>query len=176
MATMARYRCSSSCFPCVGVRLIYWALRSTATFVICFHRSLLLAFSLHFSSSSAFVYKLCIIMSRTCVEQALKSNQATPIFQAHGKDDFTVPYAFGLMTSKLLKQTNPNCEFRSYPNMAHSSCEQASDTRAYRLVFVSWALFRRANGNSRVGFSMDKTKLCETRSNIKPVLKVISLV
>ena len=50
--------CSSSCFPCVGVRLIYWSLRSTATFVICFYRSLLLAFSLHFSSSSAFIRSL----------------------------------------------------------------------------------------------------------------------
>ena len=50
--------CSSSCFPCVGVRLVYWSLRSTATFVICFHRSLLLAFSLHFSSSSAFLRSL----------------------------------------------------------------------------------------------------------------------
>ena len=40
--------CSSSGFPCVGVRLIYWSLRSTATFVICFNWSLLLAFSLHF--------------------------------------------------------------------------------------------------------------------------------
>ena len=50
--------CSSSCFPCVGVRLIYWSLRSTATFVISFHRSLLLAFSLNFSSSSAFLRSL----------------------------------------------------------------------------------------------------------------------
>ena len=40
------------------MRLIYWLLRSTATFVICFHRSLLLAFSLHFSSSSAFLRSL----------------------------------------------------------------------------------------------------------------------
>ena len=36
-------------FPCVGVRLVYWSLRRTATFVICFHWSLLLALSLHFS-------------------------------------------------------------------------------------------------------------------------------
>ena len=50
--------CSSSCFPCVGVRLIYWSLRSTATFVISFHWSLLLAFSLHFSSSFAFLKSL----------------------------------------------------------------------------------------------------------------------
>ena len=47
--------CSSSGFPCVEVTLVYWSLRSTATLVICFHRSLLLAFALHFSSSSAFL-------------------------------------------------------------------------------------------------------------------------
>ena len=45
-------------FPCVGVGLIYWSLRSMATFVICFHWSLLLAFSLHFSSSSAVLRSL----------------------------------------------------------------------------------------------------------------------
>ena len=56
--------CHISCvfflwFPCVGVRLVYcWPLRSTATFVTCFHWSLLLAFSLHFSSSSAFLRSL----------------------------------------------------------------------------------------------------------------------
>ena len=40
------------------MRLVYWSLRSTATFVISFHRSLLLAFSLHFSSSFAFLKSL----------------------------------------------------------------------------------------------------------------------
>ncbi len=45
-------------FPCVGVRLVYWSLRRTATFVICFHWSLVLSFSLHFSSSSAFLRSL----------------------------------------------------------------------------------------------------------------------
>ena len=50
-----RWAFTSSGFPCVGVRLIYPSLRSTATFVICFHWSLLLAFSLHLSSSSAFL-------------------------------------------------------------------------------------------------------------------------
>ena len=55
------YKCIScyfSCFPCVVVRLVYWSLRCTATFVICFHRSLLLAFSLNFSSSYAFLRSL----------------------------------------------------------------------------------------------------------------------
>ena len=47
------------CFPCVGVRLVFWSVRSTATFEICFHNwSLLLAFSLHVSSSSAFLRSL----------------------------------------------------------------------------------------------------------------------
>ena len=50
--------CSSSGFPCVGVRLVYSSLRCTATLVIRFHWSLLLAFSLHFSSSSAFLRSL----------------------------------------------------------------------------------------------------------------------
>ena len=45
-------------FPCVAVRLAYWSLRRTATFVICFHWSLLLAFSLQLSSSSAFLTSL----------------------------------------------------------------------------------------------------------------------
>ena len=57
--TNKRYlSCSSSGFPFVGVRLVYWSLCCTATFVICFHWSLLLAFSLHFSSSSAFLRSL----------------------------------------------------------------------------------------------------------------------
>ena len=55
---MERLPCSSSCFPCVGVRLVYWPLRSTAAFVICIHRSLLLAFPLHLSSSFAFLKSL----------------------------------------------------------------------------------------------------------------------
>ena len=55
---MLLHCCSSSGFPCVGVRLVYWSLRCTATFVIRFHWSLLLAFSLHFSSSSAFLRSL----------------------------------------------------------------------------------------------------------------------
>ena len=50
--------CSSSVFPCLGVRLVYRSLRSKATFVICFHWYLLLALSLHFSSSSAFLRSL----------------------------------------------------------------------------------------------------------------------
>ena len=43
---------------CRGEAGLYWSLRSTATFLICFHWSLLLAFSLHFPSSSAFLRSL----------------------------------------------------------------------------------------------------------------------
>ena len=50
--------CSSSGFPYVGVMLIYWSLRSTATFVFFFHWSQLLALSLHFTSSSAVLRSL----------------------------------------------------------------------------------------------------------------------
>ena len=55
---LAIQTCSSSGFSCVGVRVVYWSLRCTATFVIRFHWLLLLAFSLHFSSSSAFLRSL----------------------------------------------------------------------------------------------------------------------
>ena len=47
--------CSSSDFPSVEVRQVYLSLRCTAFFVNVFHWSLLLAFSLHFSFSSAFL-------------------------------------------------------------------------------------------------------------------------
>ena len=50
--------CPSSCFSFVGVRLVKLSLRCTATFVICFHLSLLLQFSLNMSSSSAFLRSL----------------------------------------------------------------------------------------------------------------------
>ena len=49
---------SSSGFPCVRVRLVYWSLRCTATCVSRFHWSLFLAFSFHFSSPSAFLRSL----------------------------------------------------------------------------------------------------------------------
>ena len=44
--------------PFVGVRLVYLSLHCKATFVIYFHWSLLLAFALHFSSSSALLISL----------------------------------------------------------------------------------------------------------------------
>ena len=53
------HTCPSSGFPFEGVViLIYLSLRSTATFVKKINWSLLLAFSLHFSSSSAFLRSL----------------------------------------------------------------------------------------------------------------------
>ena len=49
---------SSSGFALVRVRLVWLSLRCTATFIIYFHWSLLLAFSLYFSSASAFLRSL----------------------------------------------------------------------------------------------------------------------
>ena len=48
--------CSSSGFHCVGVRLIYWSLRSSATFVICLHWSLFWPFLYTFPSLLPFSY------------------------------------------------------------------------------------------------------------------------
>ena len=49
--------------PCVGVKLIYRSLRSR---LLCFHWFLLLAFSLHCSSSCAFLRSLSTQFSHLC--------------------------------------------------------------------------------------------------------------
>ena len=89
---MYPYCCSSSGFLCVGVRLVYWSLRSTTTFVICFHWSLLLAFSLHFSSSSAFI--------RSLFTQSSHRSCGLPRFQK--PSCFFVSDLFGNLSSFIL--------------------------------------------------------------------------
>ena len=54
--------CSSSGFPCIGVRLVYSSLRCTATFVIRFHWSLLLAFSLHLYQLFILIFKKTVTL------------------------------------------------------------------------------------------------------------------
>ena len=78
-------------FPCVGVRLVYLSLRNTATFVICFHWSLLLSFSLQFSSSSAFL--------RSLFTQSSHLNCDLPRFP---KPCFFVSDLFGNLSSFIL--------------------------------------------------------------------------
>lgn len=54
----------------------------------------------------------------------LNAVQGTKIFQAHGDDDQVVPFQFGQLTSKVIKQTSLDAVFKSYSGMGHSSCEQ----------------------------------------------------
>ena len=56
--------------------------------------------------------------------QVVKSNQATPIFQGHGEDDMLVAFSFGNMTSQLVSSFNNQLQFKSYPGLGHSSCEE----------------------------------------------------
>jgi len=46
------------------------------------------------------------------------------IFQGHGQADPVVPYAYGKLTSELLKAGQLGAEFETYRGMAHSSCDQ----------------------------------------------------
>jgi len=56
--------------------------------------------------------------------QALKGNQETPVFQAHGDSDGLLDPSFGEMTSHILKSFNKNAQFKMYTGMEHSSCDE----------------------------------------------------
>jgi predicted esterase len=54
----------------------------------------------------------------------VKSNQAVPILQCHGEADMLVALSFGTMTSHLIKSFNQNVQFKTFPDMGHSSCDE----------------------------------------------------
>ncbi|KAL9980335.1 hypothetical protein ACROYT_G008907 [Oculina patagonica] len=56
--------------------------------------------------------------------QAAKGNKDTPMLQCHGESDPVVNFAFGNMTSVLLKSFCSKHEFKQYPGLAHSSSLQ----------------------------------------------------
>lgn len=59
------------------------------------------------------------------------SNQATPIFMAHGIQDPVVPYGLGEESRQLLERAGYRIEWHSY-TMAHSLCEpEVADLRAW---------------------------------------------
>ncbi|KAE9418617.1 hypothetical protein Angca_008013, partial [Angiostrongylus cantonensis] len=60
------------------------------------------------------------------------SNKSTPIFLAHGSNDFLVPLTFGQLTEGLLKAFNPNVKLTVYNGMGHSSCpEELRDMKRF---------------------------------------------
>ncbi|ELT93210.1 hypothetical protein CAPTEDRAFT_20690 [Capitella teleta] len=62
----------------------------------------------------------------------VKSNQATPMLQCHGKSDPLVNYGFGELTSKLIKSFNSKADFLSYADLGHSSCpEEMKDVQVF---------------------------------------------
>jgi len=59
------------------------------------------------------------------------------IFQGHGQADPVVPYAYGKLTSELLKAGKLEAEFETYRGMAHSSCDkEMSDVHKFISKFV----------------------------------------
>ncbi|VDQ06455.1 unnamed protein product [Trichobilharzia regenti] len=55
----------------------------------------------------------------------LTSPTDVPIFQCHGLQDCTIPFAMGKLTHELLQTFRlSKCELKSYPHLSHSSCEQ----------------------------------------------------
>lgn len=69
--------------------------------------------------------ELIDVLAFACVcAKVVKSNQATPILQCHGQDDMLVAHSFGSMTSQLIHTFNNQLQFKSYPGLGHSSCEE----------------------------------------------------
>lgn len=50
-----------------------------------------------------------------------------PVFQCHGLEDYTIPFAMGKLTHELLKTVQlSKCELNCYPQLSHSSCEKVN--------------------------------------------------
>ncbi|CAH8575733.1 unnamed protein product [Schistosoma turkestanicum] len=56
-----------------------------------------------------------------------------PVFQCHGLEDSTIPFAMGKLTHELLKTFQlSKCELNCYPQLSHSSCEkEMEDLRTF---------------------------------------------
>lgn len=66
----------------------------------------------------------CWLPLRAEFPQAALGNVDTHILQCHGDCDPVVPFKFGQITSSLIKKFAKNIEFKSYPGMMHSSCDE----------------------------------------------------
>lgn len=54
----------------------------------------------------------------------LAGNSETPLMICHGDSDPVVPHKWGEASAALLKKFNKAVDFRTYKNMAHSSCDK----------------------------------------------------
>ena len=61
---------------------------------------------------------------RVYTPQELKGVKDYPILQGHGDKDPMVNYAFGEMTSQMLKKFYSKHEFKTYSGIGHGSCPE----------------------------------------------------
>lgn len=65
-----------------------------------------------------------------------EGGRKTPIFQAHGLQDGMIPFAFGQLSSQVLRMMGLGLDFKQYP-MGHESCAQEiQDLRAWLAVRI----------------------------------------
>lgn len=57
---------------------------------------------------------------------ASEANKNIPMLQCHGDADVIVPYPWGSRSASLISSFNPQHEFKTYPGMGHSSCNQVN--------------------------------------------------
>jgi phospholipase/carboxylesterase len=70
-------------------------------------------------------------LARDLATERSASNQATPIFMAHGSQDPVVPYALGDESRQLLASAGYTVDWHAYP-MPHSLCEpEVADLRRW---------------------------------------------
>jgi len=60
-----------------------------------------------------------------------EGGRKTPIFQAHGTQDGMIPFAFGQLTSQVLRMMGAGVEFKQYAMGHESSPQELQDLRAW---------------------------------------------
>lgn len=74
----------------------------------------------------------CWLPLRDSFPAKIAGNTETPILMCHGDSDPVVPHRWGQESAGLLKKFNKSVDFRSYKNMAHSSCDkEMMDVKAF---------------------------------------------
>ena len=66
--------------------------------------------------------------------QASAVNRHIPVLQCHGDADVIVPYAWGSRSAALIKEFDPQHEFKTYEGMGHSSCNRVSSDGSANLA------------------------------------------
>lgn len=66
----------------------------------------------------------CVVLSSYLPGNGKGNGKQTPIYMAHGTNDFVVDYKYGVKSSEMLKSLGYKVNFSSFKGMEHSACEE----------------------------------------------------